>query len=394
MTTSSSSLVSSNGRFIDHQLDDSDQSPIVATVAPLLRDVALKDVADVVAHFAEATADFAVYTGIAGAAIAALAIGDRQSARKLSKRSVKLARAELASPKARLTLIEGVAGAFVVGLMTAKHADELAECRQLLLDVWHTRKHDFTCYELLYGVGGYLAALIVAAELLPGDAEVNALIHTVSAALLAGSASAPTDDDCLRFTWHSKMYLGYAHGLSGIANVLLLAGVTSPKIDATVGRLDELAKLQRGQMPSSTLKPSSRTELVQWCHGAPGFVALFLNAARADALTLCLDDVWARGLLTKGVGICHGASGAGMCFLAHFRATGDRKSLRRACHNAHECLRSPILRDGTAQGDDPFSLLNGWGARALFFAELSAELDGSPPALPRSLLRVLGLQAK
>jgi lantibiotic modifying enzyme len=386
-----STSVSSNGRFIEHHLDDSDQSPIVATVAPLLRDVALKDVANIVAHFADATTDFAIYTGIAGAAIAALAIGDRQSARKLSKRAVKLARTELASPKARLTLIEGVAGAFVVGLMTAKHADELAECRQLLLDVWHTRKQDFTCYELLYGIGGYLAALIVAAELLPGDAEVNALITTVSAALLAGSAS---DDDCLRFTWHSKMYLGYAHGVSGIANVLLLAGVASPKIDATVGRLDELAKLQNGQMPSSNLKPSPRTELVQWCHGAPGFVALFLNAARADALTLCLDDVWARGLLTKGVGICHGASGAGMCFLAHFRATGDRKSLRRACHIAHECLTSRILRDGTMQGDDPYSLLNGWGARALFFAELSAELDGSTPALPRSLLHTLGLQAK
>ena len=45
----------------------------------------------------------------------------------------------------------------------------------------------------------------------------------------------------------------------------------------------------------------------------------------------------------------------------------------------------------TRQGDDPHSLFNGFGARALFLSELHAELEQSAAHVPRSLLRVFGL---
>jgi hypothetical protein len=68
-----------------------------------------------------------------------------------------------------------------------------------------------------------------------------------------------------------------------------------------------------GNLPSSL--GSKTDKLVHWCHGAPGLVPMlcvaaavysdrreeYLNAARAAG-----ELIHERGLLKKGVGICHG----------------------------------------------------------------------------------------
>lgn len=374
---------SANGRYLVHTppLDDSDRS-IIDRVRPLLAPCIAADAAGVATAYA-ASRDAGLYVGCAGAAVACWAAGDRRAARSIGKRGVKAAREIMAAGREvrRGTLLEGVAGNAVVGLMTAKRDEERSECRQLLLDVW--KRVAFDCHELLYGTAGYCVALLVALELLPGDAEIAALLQSVCAALLA----VPMPDG---MKWHGKLYLGYAHGLAGICNTLLLARAPlSDAVRQTIEWLAQLALQFKGQMPSSS--GLARSELVQWCHGAPGFVALFAHSGHADALALCLDDIWARGLLTKGVGLCHGASGSGMAFLCHFRATRDERSLVRACHFAHECITLEALASGTRQGDDPHSLFNGFGARALFLSELHAELEQSAAHVPRSLLRVFGL---
>ena len=53
--------------------------------------------------------------------------------------------------------------------------------------------------------------------------------------------------------------------------------------------------------------------LVQWCHGAPGFVITMVAAEAAfgggsylAAARKAAHVIWNRGLLRKGVGLCHG----------------------------------------------------------------------------------------
>jgi hypothetical protein len=257
-----------------------------------------------------------------------------------------------------------------------------------LIKDWTVSRDQFDCYEILYGRAGYCAALLVALELFPGDVDLLATVASVRDKIV--SSSIATDDGSLMYTWHGKRYLGYAHGLAGICNVLYLAGCADAALDRTVDVLAALAVRRTGRMPSSNVAGDDR--LVQWCHGAPGFVTLFLNTARNDALPLVLDDVWHRGLLHKGVGLCHGVSGHGLLFLAHFRATQDRRSLLRACHFAHAAITMQELQQCTEIGDDPYSLFNGFGARVLFLVELRAALGGAASPLPRSFLRVLGFQ--
>ncbi len=73
--------------------------------------------------------------------------------------------------------------------------------------------------------------------------------------------------------------------------------------------------------------------LMQFCHGAPGFVICL-----ADIPSTALDPllaaagaaIWAAGPLTKGSNLCHGTGGNGYAFLKLFRRTGDPLWLERA----------------------------------------------------------------
>jgi hypothetical protein len=73
--------------------------------------------------------------------------------------------------------------------------------------------------------------------------------------------------------------------------------------------------------------------LMQFCHGAPGFVICL-----ADLPTTALDPllsaagqtIWAAGPLTKGANLCHGTGGNGYAFLKLYRRSGDAEWLARA----------------------------------------------------------------
>ena len=104
-------------------------------------------------------------------------------------------------------------------------------------------------------------------------------------------------------------------------------------------------------------------ELVHWCHGAPGesqiFVNFFIfwksNSFQGWIPLLCQKEiisqefrienqlltgqdiakkfgecVWTRGLLKKGLGLCHGVGGNGISLFTLYKATGDEIWLRRA----------------------------------------------------------------
>ena len=91
----------------------------------------------------------------------------------------------------------------------------------------------------------------------------------------------------LLYTWHDADYLGAAHGLAGILQTILhveAAGVALNESDAGRVRAGTMA-LAESLLPSGNMttryeaKRGSDDRLVQWCHGAPGF--LLLAAASA-----------------------------------------------------------------------------------------------------------------
>lgn len=77
----------------------------------------------------------------------------------------------------------------------------------------------------------------------------------------------------------------------------------------------------------------SQELLMQFCHGAPGFVICL-----ADLPTKGLDDLllaggeatWEAGPLKKGSNLCHGTGGNGYAFLKLYERTGDKRWLVRA----------------------------------------------------------------
>ena len=180
--------------------------------------------------------------------------------------------------------------------------------------------------------------------------------------------------------------------------------------------------------------PSDR--LVAWCHGSTGFVPLLCVCARVfgeagagvgggvevgagagagagvgggvgaggggdgkaddsavdgthrsylDAACELGEVVWERGLLRKGVGLCHGICGNGYALLSLFRATGDPKYLHRArqfaIFAASQC--DPTVGGGQREGptgegkegllwipDRPFSLYEGVCGAIHFFCDV------------------------
>jgi lantibiotic modifying enzyme len=73
--------------------------------------------------------------------------------------------------------------------------------------------------------------------------------------------------------------------------------------------------------------------LMQYCHGAPGFVVCLadLPGTALDRLLVAAGEAtWTAGPLIKGSNLCHGTGGNGYAFLKLYRRTGDSAWLARA----------------------------------------------------------------
>lgn len=128
--------------------------------------------------------------------------------------------------------------------------------------------------------------------------------------------------------------MGACHGVTGILHTLLdfqdvlisVDGNAMKLIDETTALLHENMCTKSGNLASS-IKSSGSTKksdtLVQWCHGAPGHVLLLTQVARKTqnhssleaAKDVATSVIRPRGLLRKGVGLCHGIAGNAFCFL-------------------------------------------------------------------------------
>jgi hypothetical protein len=104
-----------------------------------------------------------------------------------------------------------------------------------------------------------------------------------------------------------------------------------------------------------------RLKLVQYCHGAPGFVITlgdWPDDGLDDLLRAGAETTWAAGPLDKGPQLCHGTGGNGYAFLKLYERTGDARWLERARAFAMHGIRQ-VANDEREYGQLRYSLWTG-----------------------------------
>ncbi|KAK9904304.1 hypothetical protein WJX75_008885 [Coccomyxa subellipsoidea] len=241
--------------------------------------------------------------------------------------------------------------------------------------------------ELLYGRSGYLYALLYTQAYLGPSAILPDLVTAfVQQIVDEGRRGAIRVKNApLMWQWHSECYLGGAHGVSGILHTLLLAcNIYNPAelypdldllnlIEKTTEAL--AANLQGNSGNLSTAWGLDNDRLVQWCHGAPGFLPLAVKMyvrhpveLLATASQRAADVIWARGLLVKGLGLCHGISGNAYTLLSAYRCTGDERQFKRAVQ--YGLFMADHWQELLNVPDRPLSLYEGLGGAICFWADV------------------------
>ena len=121
--------------------------------------------------------------------------------------------------------------------------------------------------------------------------------------------------------------------------------------------------------PTHLVLPGGRASraLMQFCHGAPGFVVClsdFPGAELDDLLLAAGRAVWAAGPLTKGSNLCHGTGGNGYTFLKLYQRTQDPLWLGRArafamhgiAQTDEDAVRHGQMRYSLWTGDPGFAI--------------------------------------
>jgi hypothetical protein len=138
-------------------------------------------------------------------------------------------------------------------------------------------------------------------------------------------------------------YLDAVHGFAATAHGLtrcrhLLEPAAWGRWQARIAQTIERTATVEGGLANwrcELFEPDGRPprRLMQFCHGAPGFViclAGFPGPALDSLLLAAGEAVWVAGPLAKGAYLCHGTAGNGYAFLALYRRSGDPRWLQRA----------------------------------------------------------------
>lgn len=199
--------------------------------------------------------------------------------------------------------------------------------------------------ELMWGAPGTLLAALFLHER-TGDDRFAELFRATSRRLWS-QLETSVEHACRYWTQdlygrHSS-YLGAAHGFIATASPLIRgrhllapdewcawAHCIEDTVRKTASRDGALANwrawldLPPGRAP---------VLLMQYCHGAPGFVVClgdFPGSGLDDLLLAGGEATWAAGPLVKGANLCHGTAGNGYAFLKLHRRTSDPRWLSRA----------------------------------------------------------------
>lgn len=201
----------------------------------------------------------------------------------------------------------------------------------------------------------------------------------------------------LYYDWHNKCYLGAAHGIAGILQIMLgvnnlyykynnsnlflevekeytlTANSIFLSISATTAYVMSEYSFCSGNIMASLESKSDK--LVHWCHGAPGWITLCLQLSKIETAKNMAKVIWERGLLRKGLGLCHGIPGNAYCFLQLYKHTNDDLWLKAAIYFAKFAIEKiPELKDVP---DRPNSLYEGIAGLAYFLTELEDPMNSS-----------------
>jgi hypothetical protein len=218
----------------------------------------------------------------------------------------------------------------------------------------------------------------------------------------------------------SNVYLGGAHGVAGNL-FLMLKGIKCYNDYYNKNQKDEkeikiyedilgeiqasliqigLIRFKSGNFPSSYYGDvnEEKDNLVQFCHGAPGFISLYIEAFKHfknnNFLEIAMDCgkiIKERGILKKGFGVCHGITGNNYFLYTlskYFEDDNDSKNYIYWFNYFIEFLflgnDKEILdivnnfddRSRKTKGlpDTPYSLMEGIGGRMCFLSEVLANL--------------------
>ena len=249
------------------------------------------------------------------------------------------------SSKTRVTLLEGpYVGCKALSSLLyydLQEKTQAMEAAQQLVELLKQACQDVPMdeCEVLYGRAGALQTILflragLQDESLGSDfatAQARSILHH---GIEAASSSSLRPGLSLLWTWHSNFYLGAAHGVVGILQTILSLRPDElrqlkhdgllEKIRKTIDELDAYC-FPSGNLDSSIHSGKHRRQdrLVQWCHGAPGHVLLLVKAASVfqddtlqERAKRIAEVIWKRGLLNKGVGLCHGISGNAYALLS------------------------------------------------------------------------------
>lgn len=253
-------------------------------------------------------------------------------------------------------------GELPIAMMAAQDEPdgELARSLPALLE----RTLDHPARELMWGAPGALLAAAFLHER-SGEARWAEAFRRI-AARLASQLEWSDAHACHHWVQdlygRRSTYLDAVHGFVATAAALLrgrhLLGdwpAWERRIAATVSRT---ARHEDGRVnwppQLSEVGSTPAKWLMQFCHGAPGFVICLARwpTDELDALLLAAGEtVWEAGPLAKGANLCHGTAGNGYAFLVLYGRSGDARWLERARAFAmHALAQSEADRRRFGQG--------------------------------------------
>ncbi|RGP67844.1 3 like [Fusarium sporotrichioides] len=196
------------------------------------------------------------------------------------------------------------------------HLIEFLGSMPILLGPYTSPQEDAFPSEIPYGRAGALYLLRMVRHWMPrSETLIESPLRRLTERIMS------TDDDGRgNWEWHGKRYFGAAHGDIGIITQVVLSNPSlAPQLTRRLEKLLEL-QLPDGNWPSSvrSLKEGKSASLIQWCHGAPGFLYSLqslrpyfpeLQSRIDSAIEKGESITWRHGLLTKEPSLCHGIFG-------------------------------------------------------------------------------------